>query len=223
MHTSLEKLNLITNKVNEIIKKKQLKTKPQIIVITKKFSLDKIKPLINSGHLHFGENQIKEAELKWTEERKINNKLQLHMVGKLQSNKAKKALKLFDYIHSLDNAKLASKISQYERELNKKVKLFIQINLGDEIQKSGVVLKDVNNFYNYCTKDLSLNIVGLMCLPPVQSNPEEYFKLLKSVSLKLNLKNLSMGMSSDFDIAVAFGATFLRLGTAVMGVRNSIS
>ena len=223
MHTSLEKLNLITNKVNEIIKKKQLKTKPQIIVITKKFSLDKIKPLINSGHLHFGENQIKEAELKWTEERKINNKLQLHMVGKLQSNKAKKALKLFDYIHSLDNAKLASKIAQHERELNKKVKLFIQINLGDEIQKSGVVLKDVNNFYNYCTKDLSLNIVGLMCLPPVQSNPEEYFKLLKSVSLKLNLKNLSMGMSSDFDIAVAFGATFLRLGTAVMGVRNSIS
>lgn len=223
MHKSLEKLNLITNKVNEIIKKKQLKTKPQIIVVTKKFSLDKIKPLINSGHLHYGENQIQEAELKWSEEKKLNNKIQLHMVGKLQSNKAKKALKLFDYIHSLDNAKLASKIAQYEKELNKKVKLFIQINLGEEKQKSGLILKDINNFYNYCKKDLSLNIIGLMCLPPLQSNSDDYFKLLKSVSLKLGLKNLSMGMSSDFDAAVKYGSTFLRLGTAVMGERTFIS
>ena len=223
MHKSLEKLNLITSKVNEIIKKKQLKTKPQIIVITKKFPLDKIKPLINSGHLHYGENQIQEAELKWSEEKKHNNKIQLHMVGKLQSNKAKKALKLFDYIHSLDNAKLASKIAQYERELNKKAKLFVQINLGEESQKSGMILKDVNNFYNYCTKDLSLNIIGLMCLPPSQSNSDDYFKLLKSVSLKLGLKNLSMGMSSDFDTAVNCGSTFLRLGTAVMGERPFIS
>ena len=143
------------------------------------------------------------------------------MIGTLQTNKAKKAVKIFDYIHSLDNAKLALKISQYEKELDKKVKLFIQVNVGQENQKSGINLRDLNNFYFYCTKKLSLNIIGLMCLPPIDLNSEDYFKILKDSADKLGLKELSMGMSSDFENAVANGSTYLRLGTAILGERSS--
>ncbi len=142
------------------------------------------------------------------------------MLGKLQTNKAKKAVKLFDYIHSLDNAKLASKISKFEKELNKKIKLFIQVNLGNEDQKSGVSIKELNKFYNYCTKDLSLNIIGLMCLPPANSEPQKYFHVLKESADLLQLKDLSMGMSGDYEHAVLYGSTFLRLGTAIFGERN---
>ena len=142
------------------------------------------------------------------------------MVGKLQTNKAKKAVDLFDNIHSLDNEKLALKISQYQKELNKNVKLFIQVNLGDEKQKSGLKISNLNNFYNYCVNDLSLNVIGLMGLPPINNNSDKYFKLLKKNSDDLNLKELSMGMSSDFENAVINGSTFLRLGTLIMGVRN---
>ena len=142
------------------------------------------------------------------------------MIGKLQSNKAKKAVKIFDYIHSLDNAKLASKIFQYEKELNKKIKLFIQVNLGDENQKSGILLNELNNFYNYCIKDLLLNVIGLMCLPPNESNSQEYFKMLKKTAEKFDLKNLSMGMSNDFEHAIINGSTFLRLGTIILGQRK---
>ena len=143
------------------------------------------------------------------------------MVGGLQSNKAKRAVKLFDFIHSLDSEKLASKLSQCEKELNKKTKLFIQVNLGEEIQKSGVSLKELNDFYNYCIKDLSLNVIGLMCLPPMDSNSEKYFKILKQSADKLNLKELSMGMSSDFEKAIINGSSYLRLGTAILGDRNT--
>ena len=142
------------------------------------------------------------------------------MVGKLQSNKAKKAVDLFDYIHSLDNEKLAQKISQYQQELNKDVKLFIQVNLADEKQKSGIEISNLKNFYNYCVNDLSLNVIGLMCLPPFDANSDKYFKMLRRSSDDLNLKELSMGMSSDFDSAVINGSTFLRLGTLIMGKRN---
>ena len=222
MHATLQKLNLVQNKVNEIINQKQLKTKPKIIVVTKTFSLNKITPLIEGGHIHFGENKIQEAENKWSKIKTQQDNLKLHMIGKLQSNKAKKAVKLFDYIHSLDNAKLASKIFQYEKELNKKINLFIQVNLGDESQKSGVLLNGLNNFYNYCTKELSLNIIGLMCLPPADSNSQKYFQILKNAAIKLNLKDLSMGMSSDFEEAIINGSTYLRLGTKILGERNSI-
>ena len=221
MHKSLQKLSLIKNKVNEIVSEKQLKTSPKIIVVTKTFSLDKINPLIKSGHIHFGENKVQEAENKWNAVKKNFNNIKLHMIGKLQSNKAKKAVKIFDYIHSLDNAKLASKIFQYENELNKKIKLFIQVNLASETQKSGILLKDLNNFYNYCSKELSLNIIGLMCLPPIESNSQEYFKMLSSAAQKLSLKDLSMGMSSDFEHAITYGSTYLRLGTVVLGARSS--
>ena len=223
MHTTLQKLSLVKNKVNEIIRQKQLKTNPKIIVVTKTFSLDKITPLIESGHIHFGENKIQEAESKWVNIKKQFVNLKLHMIGKLQSNKVKKALKIFDYIHSLDNAKLALKIFQHEKELNKKIKLFIQVNLSEETQKSGILLNELNNFYHYCTKELLLNVIGLMCLPPFESNSEEYFKMLKKVAEKLNLKELSMGMSSDFEQAIINGSTYLRLGTIILGERDPIN
>ena len=223
MHASLQKLNLVKNKVNEIIDRKQLKTNPQIIVVTKTFPLSAITPLIETGHTHFGENKIQEAENKWLEVKDQYTNLKLHMIGKLQSNKAKKAVKIFDYIHSLDNAKLASKIFQYEKELNKKIKLFIQVNLAEESQKSGILLNDLNNFYSYCKKELLLNVIGLMCLPPIESNSQEHFEMLKKVAENLNLKDLSMGMSSDFEQAIINGSTYLRLGTIILGERNLLT
>jgi len=221
MHTSLEKFNFVKKQVNEIITQKQLKTSPKIIAVTKTHSLNKILPLIEDGHIHFGENKIQEAEIKWVKAKNRYSNLQLHMIGSLQSNKAKKAVKIFDYIHSLDTKKLALKIFQYEKEFKKKIKLFIQVNIFEDINKSGVPLKDVNDFYNYCAKELSLNIIGLMCLPAIKSNPEEYFKRLKVLALNLNLKELSMGMSSDFEQAIIHGSTFLRLGTVIFGERTS--
>ena len=221
MHKNIEKLKFIKNKINEIIIEKQLKTKPQIIVITKTFPIENITPLLESDHLHYGENKIQEAEKKWLSIKKKYKNLYLHMVGKLQSNKAKKAVDLFDYIHSLDNEKLALKISQYQKELNKDVKLFIQVNIANEKQKSGITMDNIKNFYDYCVNDLSLNVIGLMCLPPMDENSDKYFKLLKKNSDDLNLKELSMGMSSDFNNAVINGSTFLRLGTIIMGERNT--
>ena len=217
----MQKLSFIRNKVNEIINQKQLKTNPTIIVVSKTFPLEKIKPLLDNGHIHFGENKLQEAEVKWSEVKNFNKKIQLHMVGNLQSNKAKKAVKLFNFIHSLDNEKLANKISQSEKELNKKTKLFIQVNIGEESQKSGIDLKDLHNFYNYCTNDLQLNIIGLMCLPPINLSSDKFFNVLKNSAEKLNLKELSMGMSSDFEKAVTNGSTYLRLGTAILGERNA--
>ena len=222
MHSALKQLNLIKNKVNDIINKKQLKTIPNIIVVSKTFSLDKIKLLIENGHIHYGENKIQEAEIKWSEIKLQNKNLKLHMIGKLQSNKAKKAVKLFDYIHSLDNERLALKLSHCQKELNKSVKLFIQVNIANEEQKSGINLKELSNFYDYCKKDLSLNIIGLMCLPPVDDNSDKYFNELKESAVKLDLSELSMGMSSDFEKAVSSGSTFLRLGTLILGERKSI-
>ena len=221
MHTTLEKLNRVKNKVNEIVNEKQLKTYPKIIVVTKTFPLNKIMPLLKNGHIHYAENKIQEAENKWIDIKNRYKDLQLHMVGQLQTNKAKKAVKLFDYIHSLDNDRLALKLSHHEKELNKKVKLFIQVNLAEEPQKSGIMFNDLNNFYNYCTKDLSLNVIGLMCMPPVDSNSQEYFKKLKKAAQQLNLEDLSMGMSSDYEQAILSGSTYLRLGTTILGERNS--
>ena len=221
MHATLEKLNRVKNKVNEIISKKQLKTKPKIVVVTKTFPLNKILPLLENGHIHYGENKIQEAENKWIDTKNRYKNLQLHMIGKLQTNKAKKAVKLFNYIHSLDDDRLALKLSHHEKELNKKVKLFIQVNLAEEPQKSGIMFNDLNNFYNYCTKDLSLNVIGLMCMPPVDSNSQEYFKKLKKAAEQLNLEDLSMGMSSDYEQAILSGSTYLRLGTTILGERNS--
>ena len=207
MHESIVKLNLVKNKVKEIINKKQLKINIKIIVVTKTFPLSKILPLLNNEHIDFGENKIQEAEEKWSKKKNIFKNIKLHMIGKLQSNKAKKAVQLFDYIHSLDNKKLAFKIYEFEKEFNKKIKLFIQINVGLENQKSGILINELENFYNYCTKELDLNIIGLMCIPPVNSDSSKYFKLLKANADKLNLKELSMGMSADYEQALLHGAT----------------
>ena len=204
----------------EIINKKQQKTIPQIIAVSKTFSLSQITPLLDFGHLHFGENKVQEAEHKWIDVKKKYKNIQLHMLGKLQTNKAKIAVKMFDYIHSLDNAKLASKIGQFEKELNKKVKLFIQVNIGEEPQKSGILIKDLEKFYDYCTKQLSLNVIGLMCLPPSDHDPKNYFVMLKKNSEMLNLKDLSIGMSNDFEQAINCGSTFLRLGSIIFGERK---
>ena len=220
MHSALEKLKLIKNKVNDIATKKQLKTKPKIIVITKTFSLNNIMPLLDYGHVHFGENKVQEAENKWSKVKNDYKNLQLHMVGGLQSNKAKKAVKLFDYIHSLDNHRLALKISQYEKELGKKIKLFIQVNVSDEKQKSGINLNFLNDFYNYCTKELSLNIIGLMCLPPNDNNTSNYFSKMQHLVNQLKLKEISMGMSNDYLKAIKYHSTYLRIGSKIFGERN---
>ena len=220
MHSNFEKLSLLKNKIKEIVDEKQLKNDPKIIVVTKTFSLNKITPLLDSGHFHFGENKIQEAESKWLEAKKRYKNLQLHMIGKLQTNKAKKAIILFDYIHSLDNKKLALKLYQHEKELNKKCKFFIQVNLAGEDQKSGIMLNSLSDFYKYCTSELSLNIIGLMCLPPANSKSYKFFKLLKKTAEQLNLKDLSMGMSSDYEQAILNGSTYLRLGTIILGQRN---
>ena len=217
----MQRLNLVKSNVREVFEKKQLKIFPQIIAVAKTFPFNEIEPLLKIGHLHFGENKIQEAESKWLDVKNKYKNLQLHMVGKLQSNKAKKAVILFDYIHSLDNAKLATKLNQYEKELGKKTKLFIQVNIAEERQKSGVLLNDLNRFYNLCTKELSLNIIGLMCMPPINSDSKKYFQILKKASEKLNLTNLSMGMSADYGQAILSGSTYLRLGTAIFGARST--
>ena len=221
MHNNVKRLNFVKNKVKEILDKKQLKTNPQIIAVTKTFPLSQITPLLEMGHIHFGENKVQEAEAKWLQLKNKYKNLQLHMLGKLQTNKVKKAVNLFNYIHSLDSTKLASKISQFEKELNKKIKLFIQVNITEENKKSGLALNDLNTFYKYCTQDLSLNIIGLMCLPPVGFKSQEYFRILRKNSEKLNLKNLSMGMSTDYEDAILYGSTHIRIGTAIFGKRNA--
>ena len=195
---------------------------PNIIAVSKTFKLEKILPLIDHGHIDYGENKVQEAIDKWSEIKLTKQNIKLHLIGKLQTNKVTHALKIFDYIHSVDSMKLAKKIADEQNKQNKSLKLFIQVNLADEKQKSGIPLDNLKNFYNYCVNDLSLNIIGLMCLPPINSFPEKYFELLKKSYDNLNLNELSMGMSSDFDSAVTNGSTFLRLGTLIMGERTVI-
>ena len=200
--------------------KNKLKTHPEIIAVTKTFPIDKFSHLIEDGHNHFGENKVQEAEIKWPQLKIKYNNIKLHMLGKLQTNKAKNSIKIFDYIHSLDNEKLANKLSKYEKELDRKIKYFIQVNLADETQKSGIPLNELSSFCKFCVNEINLNIIGLMCLPPIDDDSSKYFKILKESSIKLNLNNLSMGMSADYESAVLNGSTFLRLGTAIFGSRN---
>ena len=181
--------------------------------------MEKIEPLLNHGHIHFGENKVQEAILKWSNFKSKNENLKLHLVGKLQTNKTKQAIKLFDYVHSLDSINLANEISKQQKKINKKPKLFIQINIGNEQQKSGINKNELNDFYNIC-KELELDIVGLMCLPPLGGDLDNYFSEMKELNNKLNLKELSMGMSDDYLIALKYSSTFLRIGTKIFGVRN---
>ena len=217
-----KKLISIKTKIKELLIEKQYKKNNiKIIAISKTFSMINIMPLIESGHIHYGENKIQEAENKWFEVKKKFSNIKLHMVGKLQTNKAKKAVQIFDFIHSVDNFKLAEKIDKFKKELDKKIDIFIQVNLGDEIQKSGIKINELNDFYNFCTKKLSLNVIGLMCIPPQTDHSIEYFKKLEELSKNLGLQELSMGMSNDYLDAIKAGATYVRLGSSIFGNRKS--
>ncbi len=198
-----------------------LNPKTRLIAVSKGQTIDKIKLLINSDHLDFGENKVQEAILKWTDIININNKINLHLIGGLQSNKAKDAFKIFNYIHSLDSEKLARIFSDLEKNNLKKIKYFVQVNIGNETQKNGINVSLVSDFVQYCQKDLKLNILGLMCIPPVNVSPESYFLKLKKLNDDSYLKDLSMGMSDDFEIAIKLGSTFVRVGTAIFGKRSN--
>ena len=191
----------------------------KVVAVSKTFSMENILPLIEFGHLDYGENKVQEAVNKWTEIKKKKENINLHMIGKLQSNKVKQAIKLFDYIHSLDTLKLAKRISDEQKKIDKRIKLFIQINIGNEEQKSGVSLNNLKNFYDICVKDFDLDIIGLMCLPPVNLDPSIYFEKMKKASNDLSLKELSMGMSSDYLTAIKFSASFVRIGSKIFGER----
>lgn len=216
MHNIVNNLILIENKL-----KKRLinKDNPTIVAVSKTFSLDYIMPIINHGHKHFGENKVQEATEKWTSIKNDFTNIKLHMIGKLQTNKVKYVIPLFDYIHSLDSLKLANKISIEQKKLKKKLKIFIQINIGAEDQKSGIKKKDLLDFYEICTKKLDLDIIGLMCLPPNNENSRKYFFEMKELANKIAVKELSMGMSNDFLEASIQGATFVRIGSGIFGSR----
>ena len=191
-----------------------------IIAVSKTFSIDHIQPLLDYGHNHFGENKVQEAIAKWSEVKKLKQDVKLHMIGKLQSNKAKDAVKLFDYIHSLDNQKLAAALSKHQNNLGKKLKYFIQVNIGNEIQKSGIPVEELDPFYNYCINEINLKIVGLMVIPPNDKNSEKYFKSLNQLNKSLDLNDLSMGMSADYINAVKNESTFVRIGSSIFGARS---
>ena len=205
----IKNYNYISNSIQSLSKETKL------IVVTKNQELEKINLLINSNHFHFGENRVQEAFLKWRNLITVNSNLKLHLVGKLQSNKAKDAFKIFHYIHTLDNEKLAQIFSKLEGSLLKKIKYFIQVNIGNEPQKSGIPIEKVSKFIEYCIIDLNLNIIGLMCIPPVDCDPDKYFISLAEIASQHNIKELSMGMSSDYECAIKNGATFVRIGTKI--------
>ena len=222
MHNVVERLIAIQSEIKELLIKNNSQNKDlNIIIVCKTFSMDKILPLIDAGHVHFGENKVQEAESKWKEVKEKHPNIKLHMVGKLQTNKVKAALNIFDYIHSVDSYKLGEKIVKYEKEQNKKIKTFVQVNVGEESQKSGISPKNVNQFVNHCKNSLSLNIIGLMCLPPIDDNPEKYFLHLNQLRNQTDLCHLSMGMSNDYQTAIKCGSTFLRIGSKILGERNS--
>ena len=193
--------------------------RPNIIAVSKTFPIEKIKPLIEYGHTHFGENKVQEAVEKWTNEKEKNPDICLHMIGKLQTNKVKFAVKLFDYIHSVDSIKLAKKIAEEQNKLNKKVKLFIQVNLNNEDQKSGISIDLVNNLLESCI-EYKLDVLGLMCLPPIDKPPGEFFLTLKRINEELKLNSLSMGMSNDYLEAINYNSNFLRIGSKIFGPRD---
>ncbi len=199
--------------------KDQNTNKPKVIAVSKTFSLDKILPLINYGHLDFGENKVQEALEKWSDIKLIKKDLKLHLIGKLQTNKVKQAIKIFDYIHSVDSEKLSKKIADEEYKQGKKIKIFIQVNIGDEDQKSGINKNQLFDFYQFC-KTLKLDVVGLMCIPPFDHDSKKYFEEMNKLNKSLNLNDLSMGMSSDYLEAINHSATYLRIGSSIFGNRN---
>ena len=216
MNTIVDRFEKIKSNVASLKTNKTV----NIIAVSKTFTLSHIQPLINHGHIHYGENKVQEAMAKWSEIKKENNNLKLHMIGKLQSNKVKDAVKLFDYIHSVDSQKLADNLAKYQTSLKKNLNYFIQVNIGNEIQKSGIPVSELDSFYNYCKSEINLNILGLMVIPPNDNKPEKYFKSLNELNKSLALQDLSMGMSADYIEAIKHGATFIRVGSSIFGERS---
>ena len=218
MHKTVNNLLSIQNQLKELdLKYSQF---PEIIAVSKTFDVNNIEPLIKHGQKHFGENKIQEAINKWTDIKLKNPDIKLHMLGKIQTNKVKFLFPLFDYIHSLDSLKLADKIASEQVKKNKRSQIFIQVNLANESQKNGIEKSSLENFYQKCKESFDLDIIGLMCLPPVNENPEKYFLELKSLAKKLSIKKLSMGMSNDYLKAAACGSNYLRIGSNIFGSRN---
>ena len=219
MHSTIKNLLNIKNNIKENLNLLNINNNPKVIAVSKTFKIEKIKPLIDYGHLDFGENKVQEAIEKWTDVKKLNPELKLHMIGKLQTNKVKFAVKLFDYIHSVDSEKLAKKIADEQLKINKRIKIFLQVNIGEEDQKSGINKNDINKLVSYCN-EIKLDLVGLMCIPPANIDPEIYFKEMYQLNKSLNFNELSMGMSSDFLLAVKHFSTFIRIGSSIFGQRS---
>tara|TARA_B100000945_G_scaffold275281_1_gene239149 strand:+ start:315 stop:959 length:645 start_codon:yes stop_codon:yes gene_type:complete len=214
MHNTLNNLISIQKEIQ------QINSNTKIIAVSKTFGIEKIRPIIDANHIHFGENKVQEAQQKWPKIKEENKNINLHLIGKLQTNKVKYCLPLFDYIHSLDSIKLADKIANEQIKKNFEPKIFLQINIGEEDQKSGINYKDTENFYNKVKNDFNLNIIGLMCIPPNVSNTKKFFEKMKKISEKINLHELSMGMSNDYLEAVKYSSTFVRIGSKIFGSRN---
>jgi len=218
MTNIVESLKKIQLNINKIASDKKV----NVIAVSKTFPITHVQPLLDYGHLHFGENKIQEAISKWTAIKKNNENVKLHMVGKLQSNKAKDAVKLFDYIHSLDNQKLADILAKHQMNLGKQLKYFIQVNIGNEIQKSGVPVNEIDSFYNYCINSAKLDVIGLMIIPPNDQQTKKYFQSINELNKSLALKELSMGMSADYSDAILNGSTFVRIGSSIFGPRSQL-
>ena len=218
MHNTVKNLLDIQDNIKNYLNKLNINNNPKIVAVSKTFEINKILPLIEYGHIDFGENKVQEAIEKWTGIKKTNSKVKLHMIGKLQTNKIKFAVQIFDYIHSVDSEKLAKKIYEEQNKVGKKIKIFLQVNIGNEDQKSGISKKYVGQLANYC-KEIGLDLIGLMCIPPINIDPESYFEEMKKLNYSLGFKELSMGMSSDFLIATKYLSTYVRIGSSIFGER----
>ena len=218
MDITVKNLLDIENKIKSHLSGIDTNNTPKIIAVSKTFNIHKISPLIEHGHTDFGENKVQEAVEKWSKVKKENSKIKLHMIGKLQTNKVKFAVQIFDYIHSVDSEKLAKKIADEQSKINKKIKIFLQVNIGDEDQKSGINKRDLNKLVSYC-QQLDLDLMGLMCIPPISSDPEIHFNEMKQLNYSMGFKELSMGMSSDYIKAVKNLSTYVRIGSNIFGQR----
>ena len=218
MHITVKNLLDIENNIKNYSDNYETKNNPKIIAVSKTFKIDNIFPLIEYGHADFGENKVQEAIDKWTNIKKDNLKIKLHMIGKLQTNKVKFAVQIFDYIHSVDNRKLAKKILDEQNKISRKIKIFLQVNIGDEIQKSGINENEVKKLFDYC-RDIGLDVIGLMCIPPANADPEKYFEKMNQIKKTLDLTELSMGMSSDYLKAIKHSSTYIRVGSNIFGRR----
>jgi len=219
MHNTVKNLLDINNNIKAYLNKLHINNEPKIVAVSKTFKIDKITPLIDYGHIDYGENKVQEAVEKWTDIKQKNPKIKLHMIGKLQTNKVKFAVQIFDYIHSVDSEKLAKKISEEQNKINKKIKIFLQVNIGNESQKSGIDKMAVKRLVNYC-REIGLDVIGLMCIPPANIDPENYFKEMNKLNSDLGFTELSMGMSSDFLFAVKYLSTYVRVGSSIFGKRD---